>query len=177
MGKEMVLEAVEEVVEAGLGEEELVDRLYDILDTDTLPEQDGQDFEEYIFQLRKSIFIPSFGNPTAPEDMPEANQIAATIKEAVHGSTAAKGGSEAELKEEERPDPETSSGMTGVYGTQRQTIILIDWDGNVSFRERALFDEKGHPIQRGKGDMKFEFKIQGWKGESKGNEVHPLSVL
>jgi len=137
LGRKMVRQAVEEAV----GEEDLVNKLYDVLDTNTLPEQDGKEFEEYLYELRKSIFIPSIGS-VAPIEQP--------------------------------PNP---NAMTGIYGTQRQTIILVDWEGKVTFRERSLWDVMGNPIERGKGDMKFEFNIEGWNGESKGNEVYPHAVL
>jgi uncharacterized protein with NRDE domain len=176
MGKEKVLEAVKHNAENGLGEQDLVDALYAVLDTDTLPAQNGETFEEYIYQLRKSIFIPPIGNPDVPpEKAHKADQIAAARPTTI--KPIKKGDSEESLKEEETPCEETNSGMTGVYGTQRQTIILVDWDGNVSFRERSLWDEKGHPIERGHGDMRFQFMIEGWHGESKGNAVQPHAVL
>jgi uncharacterized protein with NRDE domain len=176
MGKEMLLKAVEEAVEGGVDEQQLVDKLYAILDTDTLPPQHGEEFEEYISQLRKSIFIPSIGHAVVPE-VPKADQIASANKNAVLDGWTEARDSEVELKQEEVPYPETNPGMTGIYGTQRQTIILVDWEGNVTFRERSLWDAEGHPIKRGEGDVKFEFKIEGWNGESKGNEVQPHAVL
>ena len=179
MGREKVLQAVEEVLEADLGEEDLVSKLYAVLDTDTLPENDGREFEEYIYELRKSIFIPSIGSATPTQETPKADVIAAAdphISGITNGAPLVKT-DESELKQEERPDPITPSAMTGIYGTQRQTIILVDWEGKVTFRERSLWDAQGNPIERGKGDMKFEFKIEGWNGESKGNEFYPHAVL
>lgn len=163
IGKEKILEVIQDVVQHGVGEEELIERLYKVLDTDTLPEQDGRDFESYIVDLKQSIFIPAIGKETIPADIIAAADpsLAKDCKE--------------ELHEKERPDP--SPAMTGIYGTQRQTIILVDWEGNVTFRERSLWDENGKPVVRGQGDMTFRFKIEGWNGESKGNEVHPLAVL
>lgn len=174
MGKEKLLGVIEAAVEADLGEEELVDQLYAVLDTDTLPQQDGQDFETYIYHLRKSIFIPSIGKAEEPKTIPKGDQIASS--EPMNGKPILNGDSEIKLKEG-RPYPETQSGMAGIYGTQRQTIILVDWEGHVTFRERSLYDMEGHPIERGSGDMKFEFDIEGWAGESKGNEFHPHAVL
>jgi len=174
MGKEKVMAVVEEVVQAGLGEEELVEKLFAVLDTDTLPPQGDQDFEEFTYQLRKSIFIPSIGNRQTPKQISQADKIAAANPNGVvNGDNV---DPEAALEEEETPDAITD-GMTGIYGTQRQTILLVDWEGNVTYRERALWDDKGQPIERGKADMKFEFKVQGWNGESKGNEFHPYAVL
>lgn len=176
MGKEKLLGAVEAAVEADLGEEELVDELYAVLDTNTLPAKGKEeDFETYLSQLRKSIFIPSIGEPEPLQGVLKADQIASS--EPVNGKAMLNGDFEEKLKEVERPDAENRFCLTGVYGTQRQTIILVDWEGHVTFRERALYDEHGKPIERGSADMKFEFDIEGWKGESKGNEFHPHAVL
>ncbi len=166
MGKEKLLEAVHEAVENDYSEEELVAKLYAILDLNTLPVQAGRDFDDYICELRNSIFIPSIGKPPEPGTPAKADAIASANPEVI---------GDIELRTEETP--EAGNIMTGVYGTQRQTIILVDWEGNVTFRERALWDAEAHPIPRGKGDMKFNFKIDGWNGESKGNEVYPRSEL
>lgn len=177
LGKQRLLEAVEDAIEADLGEEELVDKLYAILDTNTLPKQDDdRGFEDYLVELRHSIFIPAIGQ--AVRDIPKADEIAAA-KPLPNGHASTDAKSRDELKEAERPEKmtETGNAMTGVYGTQRETIILVDWEGHVTFRERSLYDAQGKPIERGTGDMKFDFQIEGWHGESKGNEFHPLSVL
>ncbi|KAA8577019.1 hypothetical protein EYC84_007034 [Monilinia fructicola] len=150
-GKEKVLEAVEEVVRDGLGQDELAR------------------FEEYIYQLRKSIFIPTIGHATPPAEIPDADEIAAAVKKA--SSSHEDSGlevKEEQIKhtEEQRPTPENSNVISGVYGTQRQTIILVDWEGHVTFIERSLFDDEGKPIERGQADMKFEFDIEGWHGEN-----------
>ncbi|KAJ8070107.1 hypothetical protein OCU04_000501 [Sclerotinia nivalis] len=180
-GKEKVLDVVEEVVRNGLGEEELVEKLYAVLDIDTLPKQDdSQDFEEYIYQLRKSIFIPTIGHATPPSEIPNADEIAAAVRKASsprEDSGVEVNEEQIKVKEEQRPTPENNNIISGVYGTQRQTIILVDWEGHVTFIERSLFDEEGNPIERGQADMRFEFNIEGWNGESKGNEVYPHAVL
>ena len=176
MGKEKLLEVVKDVLASGSGEEELVDKLFAVLDTDTLPPQHGEEFEEYIYQLRHSIFIPAIGHKTRPK-VHKADAIASANTAVATNGAKEYEDSEEELKQEEAPDPEQSPGLTGIYGTQRQTIILVDWEGNVTFRERSLWDAKGNPIERGKADMKFEFSIKGWNGESKGNEVQPHAVL
>lgn len=201
MGKEKVLQVVEEVVAGKLGEEELVEKFWGVLDTDTLPIREGIDFEAYIEELRKSIFIRSINDTVAANGVPKADEIASANPEAVngdrngHNNTQVNGTSKADqhasvepkitnghctihnitntvaetsLTEGERSDPSTPSfdGMSGPYGTQRQTIILVDWEGNVKFIERSLYDSQGKPITRGKGDMSFNFKIEGWNEES-----------
>lgn len=173
-GKEKVLGVVEEVVRNGSGEEELIKKLFAVLDIDTLPKKDeAQDFEEYIYQLRKSIFIPTIGHAVPPSEVPKADEIAAAVTKVSSSSEEPA----AKVKEEQRPTPDSNNVISGVYGTQRQTIILVDWQGRVTFIERSLFDGAGNPIERGQGDMRFEFNIEGWNGESKGNEVYPHAVL
>lgn len=178
-GKEKVLESVEEVMQNGLGEDELVKKLFAVLDIDTLPKQDdSQDFEEYICQLRKSIFIPTIGHATPLSEFPNTDEIAAAVRKASLSEKVS--GIEVkgeQVKEGERPTPGNNNVTSGVYGTQRQTIILVDWEGHVTFIERSLFDEKGNPLERGQADMKFEFTIEGWNGESKGNGMYSHSVL
>ena len=56
--------------------------------------------------------------------------------------------------------PDLSGFQTGMYGTQRQTVLLVHWDGNVTYYERALWDGNGNPIERGRGDVVFRFKIE-----------------
>ncbi|KAM3077648.1 hypothetical protein ACMFMG_006977 [Clarireedia jacksonii] len=164
MGKEQVLRVIEEVVQSGLGEDELVKKLYAVLDTDTLPRQgDDQDFEDYIYELRKSIFIPSIGHATPIPAVLTADEIAAA-----DSKLASEEISKAASNGVKTPPAGTDGATSGVYGTQRQTIILVNWEGHVTFIERSLFDEKGNPIERGQADEKFEFDIEGWNGASSG---------
>lgn len=165
-GKKLLADAVDHAIAEGWGEEQLVEKLYDLLSTDTLPVQNGQDFEQCIPQLRKSIFIPPVGDSEAAKATPKAEDIAATAEAGpqpiTNGHKQRNGILKDQLKQDERPDLMKNGVMTGCYGTHRQTIVLVDWNGNVTFRERALWDEHGKPIPKGKGDMKFEFKIEGW---------------
>lgn len=52
--------------------------------------------------------------------------------------------------------------MHGVYGTQRQTVMLLGNNGHVTYVERRLFDERGNELSRGQGDETVEFDIEGW---------------
>lgn len=183
-GKSLLQSVVQESVALGLGEEDLVAKLFDVLDTDTLPAQNGEGFDEFLLQLKMSIFIPKIGGGEVFRGAPpsKAETIATVKPELPHEPSMTNGhftpalnntlgASENmmsdQLKEVERPDPETNGNgnMDGVYGTQRQTILLVDWEGNVSFRERSLWDEDGKPVPRGQGDVKYNFAIEGWHGE------------
>ena len=162
LGKEKLSQIIEEATQTDLGEKEMVEKFYALLDTDTLPQQNGQEFEDYIYQLRKSIFIPPIGQETSCQNTPKNGQMDTTTKPAVQVPVDKRGSSDSELRDEERPDAVTNDCMSGIYGTQRQTILLVDWNGRATVFERSLWDERGNPIERGNGDMKFEFQIEGW---------------
>lgn len=156
-GKRLLAEAVASAVEEGVGEEELTERLFGVLDTDTLIRNPDTSFEEAINSLKNSIFIPPLGDESHRKEMEEckrrgrtgwpkaedeAVEVAAAMGEKVAGNMGF---------------------ATGMYGTQRQTVVLVDWEGNVVFRERALFDGNGNKVGRGEGDEVFRFKVEGWE--------------
>jgi uncharacterized protein with NRDE domain len=173
-GKKLLLEVVHEAVAREWKEDQLVQGLFSVLDTDTLPANDGQSFEDYIAHLKKSIFIPPIGGNEVSSTTPKAEEIAAAGEATLSSNSnghVKQNGSFDELKQRETPDAETSNGTTGCYGTQRQTIVLVDWEGNLTFRERALWDADGQPVPHGEGDVKLEFKIEGWNDEVKENGI------
>ncbi|KAL1840503.1 hypothetical protein VTJ49DRAFT_416 [Mycothermus thermophilus] len=150
-GRDMLRRAVSEAKT----EDELVAALFKILDYDRFPPNHTMDLEEGLDYLKDSIFIPAFGNEERQREMREARQRGAAGngregKDRVAGSPPARG-------------EQTNGFQTGLYGTQRQTIVLVDWDGNVRYTERALFDRHGNPIPRGEADETFRFKIDGWE--------------
>jgi uncharacterized protein with NRDE domain len=141
-GERLVAEAVQQSLNIGESKTELIERFLTILSRDTLPRQKvGVEFEIYMRQLRESILIPSIGDINLKK---RADQIAA--------ATA----------------PPTPTGKAvinptgGVYGTQKQSVILVDREGKVTFSERTLFDQLGAPIAVGEADRKFEYQIEGW---------------
>lgn len=142
MGKEML----SNVIGKGSSKEQLIKELFDILDNDTLPPKSQEEtFSEYTYHLRKSIFIPAFGSSDSHQ-APKADAVATAEPSKIDENASA------------MPSPL----YPGVYGTQRQTILLVDWDGNVTFIERALFDEKGLVVPKGEGDIEIGFQIDGW---------------
>ncbi|KAK7402400.1 hypothetical protein QQX98_011842 [Neonectria punicea] len=160
LGKQILNEVVSESISKKTSQEELIAGLLSILDKDTLPPKTGDtSFLEYINQLKHSIFIPQIGDDVHREAMKEA--MAKGRAEWTDDMVAAE-----ELAIEGRPDPSPSPMMgfeTGLYGTQRQTVVLVDWEGNVKMVERALWDGNGNEVPRGEGDVEFEFKIDGWE--------------
>ncbi|KAK4236012.1 NRDE protein-domain-containing protein [Achaetomium macrosporum] len=141
-------------------EEEFVASLFNILDTENFPSDHTIDLEEGIPLLKDSIFIPAFGGKEHQQEMSDAQQRG-NVKQKSPNSEAAE-----TLTITARPDESPNGFQTGLYGTQRQTVILVDWDGNVRYTERALWDCNGNPVPRGEGDQTFEFRIEGWEQEA-----------
>lgn len=138
----LVAEAVQESTSHNESRSELIERFLAILSRDTLPRQKvGEQFEVYMRQLRQSIRIPSIGDINL-KMRKDADQIA--------GATGT-------------PTGKAMINPTGgVYGTQKQSVVLVDWNGHVTFFERTLFDQIGAPINAGEADRTFEFTIEGW---------------
>lgn len=122
----------------GEEEDDLIKRLFSVLSTDTMPRLSNTEpiKEQYMNQLKESIFIPLLGDRAQFEA--EADQLA---KMGLAGYTS------------------------GLYGTQKQTVLLVDHAGRAKYVERSLYDEHVHPIPLGQGDRIFEFVIEGWKAK------------
>lgn len=154
-GLRLVKEAVKLAVAEDMDEDRLMETLFAVLDSDTLPIDPEMGFEDYIPVLKQSIFIPAIGDEGQRLAMEQATK---------NGKQPMSASAEVpeELTSTERPDNAGQGFETGMYGTQRQTILLVDWDGNVTYRERALWDANGNQIPRGAADMTFKFKVDGW---------------
>ncbi|KAL1955481.1 hypothetical protein VTO42DRAFT_8507 [Malbranchea cinnamomea] len=142
-GEELMRQAIHTSVKLGESEDQLVYRLLDLLSTDTLPRlEEGRCMETYIDLLRQSIFIPVIGNNE--ESKRNADEVC---------------GSKVHEKTDIVPNgPEDhNSYMTGLYGTQKQTVVLVHKSGRVKYFERTLYDDNAEAIPTGKGDRVFEF--------------------
>ncbi|KAL2149268.1 hypothetical protein VTH82DRAFT_8616 [Thermothelomyces myriococcoides] len=157
-------ELLSQAVSAASDEQELIDSLFKVLDTDNFPSDHTIDLDEGIHLLKNSIFIPAFGGEEQQRAMHEAQQWG-KVQQTDHNSPAAE-----TLTRVTRPDERGNGFETGLYGTQRQTVILVDWEGNVTYTERALWDDNGNAIPRGEGDRTFKFKIEGWHQEAESCE-------
>lgn len=148
---------VESHAAEGGSEDGLIQALFKHLDTDTLPDVTGKTLQETVLVLKHSIFIRSLGDDKHRKEMEEAQ----TRKESDWPT-------EEDLAQGRVKIDETAHDgfERGMYGTQRQTVVLVDNDGNVTFVERALWDANGHPITRGEGDVYFRFQVEGWENGS-----------
>ncbi|KAI1429673.1 NRDE protein-domain-containing protein [Xylaria sp. FL1777] len=151
-GRQLLEEAVQEAIEKDLNEEQLLDRLFTVLEDDTMPLRPGMSMQDHMDVLRQSIFVPAFGDDEAWKDMADAAEKGRSKApfDAVEGESD----SDTQLP----ADPHVNF-MKGAYGTQRQTLILVDWEGNVTYKERALWDAHGNRLDKGQGDLLIKYKI------------------
>lgn len=158
-GKQLMGEAIEKAVAGDADEDQLTDLLFSVLDTNNMPPRDPHmGHEEYIDLLKNSIFCPPI------TDEQRVSEMEAAVKRGKDKPAFSDGIEEGTRGAAEHSPPKGSAIFDkGAYGTQRQTIILIGWDGQVTYKERALWDAHGNPIERGKGDVTVKFGIEGWE--------------
>ncbi|KAK7191334.1 hypothetical protein DPSP01_003048 [Paraphaeosphaeria sporulosa] len=138
-GEKWTKEAIAQSSKLNETREQLVQRLLDVLSTDTMPKQkENEEWDMYMNQLRHTIFVPSIGRDDLEELKMPAHEIGDTVKQKAAHAT------------------------DGVYGTQKNIIIMVDKQGKVYFLERTLYDRDAKPIEMGKGDRRFEYEIEGW---------------
>ena len=141
-GEELLKEAMQHPED---DENAIISRLFAVLSTDTLPKpRPGEPFQTFTRQLRHSIFIPPVGGE-------EAEQKAADKLASANGYQA---------PDNKADDVKVGS---GVYGTQRQSVILVNHEGKVTFVERALYDGPGgQRVPEQERHRRFDFYIEGW---------------
>ena len=134
-GERLMEIAITESVNQKLSEDQLIQKLLEVLSTDTLPRPEGNEkgdgLKTYLKNLRKSIFIPPIGGKITESG--NADEIAAAKKD---------------------QPVAVDDHMSGVYGTHTQTVLLVKHDGHCTFFERSLFQPKGSQ------DRTFYFTIR-----------------
>ncbi|KAL4880685.1 NRDE protein-domain-containing protein [Aspergillus karnatakaensis] len=157
-GEKLVSEAIGAAVEKGEGEEELIQRFLEVLNTNTLPAL-GEDAtaEDYLPDFRKSIFIPLIG--TREKGKAEQSRVPATAGENAPERSKCAEGHGVKKEAEAGNDILDQSYLHGPYGTQKQTVILVRQDGTVKYFERTLYDQNAEAVPFGQGDRSFEFEV------------------
>ena len=146
-GEELVKEAIRDNVASGGRMEGLVQDLFRVLQDDTLPRgEKGIDWRSQVRELRKSIFIPILGGEKNQED--RAQDLPAAES---HG---------AESVEQPEMKKAPGDGLSGAYGTQKQTIVLVSHQGRVTFIERTLYDAEWESTKHPQRDKAFEFAVE-----------------
>ena len=118
--EELLDEVIKESQQQGDTIEQFLEKCFALLSVETLPRHTpGRDWEDYLYELRNSIFIPPIG--------PEERGV--------------------------------------LYGTQKQTIVLVDRNGKATLVERTLFDDTMKPLAAMDKDRHFEFQVEGWEND------------
>lgn len=141
-GEDLLAKAIRKSVESGETQNDFIQRLITLLSTDTMTRLDddgGGGLEKYLAELRNTIFVPVLGRQP---DL-QLNKIAAASKDEP-GDGAAEG----------------QLGASGLYGTQKQTVVLVEYSGRVRFFERTVLDSDGRPMPHAQGDRDFIFDIE-----------------
>ena len=111
-GEDLLRELVDRAASEKWTRDELVEKLFRLLDTDDMPPAGPEVSQaERMTQLRDSIFVPVLGERNQePEKGNDAEKTLAKLA------------------------------LTGAYGTQQQTVILVDHHQNITYVERTLLD-------------------------------------
>lgn len=145
-GEKMVGDALRRNSQAGDDEDSLINELLRVLSTDTLPRIKADDtLETHINLLRETIFVPAIGRQDIAQKPPS-------------DLAAAKSEEKAEIFDQQ--DRQEELGVSGLYGTQKQTVVLVRNSGTVRFFERTLYDQDSRPVPIGKGDVDISFKLE-----------------
>ncbi|KAL8730054.1 MAG: hypothetical protein Q9181_004799 [Wetmoreana brouardii] len=146
-GEKIMQAAIERSAKRKDSKEAFIEEMMQLLSIDTLPRRkQDEGWESYIMELRKSIFIPAIGGEGI--DNIGADEIAAGKSDRhvqVQGEANAK---------------EHKEGLTGVYATQKQTVVLVSHRGHVTFVERTLFDAAAKRTEGSERERWFEYDLE-----------------
>lgn len=127
--------------------EEFVEEMMAVLSVDTLPEREkGRGWESYHSEIQHTIFVPPVRGPGM--DGMDDNVIAAATS------------SVSTVGMEGKSESVSLDGLGGIYGTQTQTVVLVDREGLVTYVERRLYDSNARSISKEKRDRVFKFQIE-----------------
>lgn len=149
-GEALLSSAIEQDLLEHRSQASLIEKMWRILDDDMLPRlPKAHDLSAYMRELRKSIFIPAIGGEGV--DSLRAENLAA-------------GKSDQHIVVENAAGAaETQHNLEGAYGTQKQTVVLVNYQGQVTFVERTLYGTNGRATPASDRDRAFQFDIEGWK--------------
>jgi uncharacterized protein with NRDE domain len=139
-GEQLLRQAINASVTRKDSHEHFINSLFDVLSVDTFPKlPKGEDFATYSRQMRNSIFIPRVGGRGVENESSDGLRSAKDEEFSNHAGVEVRGGA-------------------GGYGTQKQTVVLVNRSGKVTFIEKTLYDQEAHATQ---SEKKYEFQIEG----------------
>ena len=145
-GEELMRAAIQTSVARNDTKKEFIEGMMNLLSMNDMPSRKPKEsWESYSEDLRRSIFIPAMRGE-GMDDMDEN-----------HGCN--------DHHEQMNPESQSThmSAFSGLYGTQTQTVVLVDHSGRVTFVERRLFDSSARAIEREHQEQTFEFQIEHWE--------------
>ena len=148
-GEELLASAIDANIKDMAPQASLREKLFSLLSDDTLPKRPtGMGWHSYVKELANSIFIPPIGGEGA-DHLSSEDITAATSDQAMN-------------VENQAAKAKTGDIQSGIYATQKQTVVIVDHAGKVTFVERTLYDENGRPVAEAERDRRFDFLIEGW---------------
>lgn len=149
-GEVGLLRAIRENTRDKGSEEDLIEALQELLSDDELTRrglsiEDGLD--THVTELRNTILVPPLGRRDV-SGMP-ADKVAAAEGKDVGRL----------LRTREEVKETRQLGVSGVYATQKQTVVLFRHDDTVRFVEKTLFDEDCEPITNDDGVRDYTFRV------------------
>ena len=157
-GEELMRAAIRKSVARKDTKLEFIEEMMNLLSVNNMPSRKPKEsWESYSKKLRQSIFIPVMGGEGTDDDTntndTNDNHDLTTCN---HKETN---------NHLESPSKSTEmSAFSGLYGTQTQTVILVDHSGHVTFVERRLYNSSARAIEKGEDrDRTFEFQIEPWE--------------
>jgi uncharacterized protein with NRDE domain len=127
-GEALLRQAVNASATRQDSKERLLESLFAILKVDTYPK----------FPKREEFTVPRVGGSGVENESSDGMKSADDQRPSIQAGVEVRGGS-------------------GGYGTQKQTVVLVDRSGKVTFVERTLYDENAQPTE---SEEKFEYQIE-----------------
>jgi uncharacterized protein with NRDE domain len=127
-------------------ESKLLERCFEILSLDLLPQrQVGEDWDTWSSRMRSSVYIDA-----EKGDDPMWKMDRMTLQDET---------------EKGRLSPEA-------YGTTKQSVVLVNAEGKVTFVERTLWDKDGRAVDKTEQERRYEFDIEGWDQGALDHDEH-----
>lgn len=145
-GEALMRSAIQTSVARNDTKAEFIEEMFSILSVNDMPSRGpNESWESYSKQLCKSIFIPKMGGEGMDGYMDKTRNP-----------------NHHETENLESPLMQMDS-FSGWYGTQTQTVVLVDHSGQVTYTERRLYGSSARAIEGEDRDQTFEFRIEHWE--------------
>lgn len=146
-GEKLMVAAIAKSVARKDHTDEFVEEMMALLSVDTLPEREkGRGWESYHSEIQHTIFVPPVRGP-GMDETDDDEIAAATSSLPIEGMDG-------------KSQSVSHDGQSGIYGTQTQTVVLVDHEGSVTYVERRLYDSDARSIPKEKRDRVFKFQIE-----------------